>query len=283
MTTWPTSSATPAVAVLGTGSDVGKSLIVAGLCRILARAGVRVAPFKAQNMSLNSSVTPDGAEIGRAQALQAEACRIPPHVDMNPILLKPEAEGRSQIVLSGRVYGKTDAEAYFTAGGINRLRPHVESAYRRLADRYEAVVIEGAGSAAEINLREKDLVNWPVVAMADAAVLLVGDIDRGGVFAQLIGTLDLLAPEERARVRGLIVNKFRGDLTLFTDGVRMLEARTGIPVLGVVPYLKDLGLDQEDHLDLRSRPAPPFSRERVNIMSSVAAAPDAPHGQCPGR
>ncbi len=265
MTPWPTSDATPAVAVFGTGSDVGKSLVAAGLCRILARAGIRVAPFKAQNMSLNSSVTPEGAEIGRAQALQAEACGIPPHADMNPILLKPESDGRSQIVLCGRVYGKTDAEEYFTAGGITRLRPRVEACYRRLAGRFDAVVIEGAGSAAEINLRDKDLVNWPVAAMADAAVLLVGDIDRGGVFAQLIGTLDLLAPEERARVRGLIVNKFRGDLALFTDGVRMLETRTGIPVLGVLPHLRDLALDEEDHLDLRTRPAPPFARDRVNI------------------
>jgi adenosylcobyric acid synthase len=245
-----TFSGTPvkALAILGTGSDVGKTLIVAGICRLLSRRGVWVAPFKAQNMALNSFVTIDGGEIGRAQALQAQACGIEPTVDMNPILLKPESDSRSQVVVRGKVYEALDALAYFERKGpIFKI---VQACYARLAAEYECVVIEGAGSAAEINLRDRDMVNWPVVELADAAVVLVADIDRGGVFAQIIGTLDLLEPHERQRVHGVIVNKFRGDRSLFEDGVSMLEARTGLPVLGVVPYLRDLRLDQEDSLDL---------------------------------
>jgi adenosylcobyric acid synthase len=205
-----------ALAILGTGSDVGKSLITAGICRLMRRTGVRVAPFKAQNMSLNSFVTPDGREIGRAQALQAEACGIPPHVDMNPILLKPESDNRSQVVVRGEVFGKQDAKTYFDSR--RKLWSVVTESYRRLASQYEMIVIEGAGSAAEVNLKQRDLVNWPVVKLAKAQVLLVADIDRGGVFAQVVGTLDLLEPAERAQVRGVIVNKFRGDATLFADG-----------------------------------------------------------------
>ena len=219
-----TNSNTPvkALAILGTGSDVGKSLIVAGLCRLLSRKGIRVAPFKAQNMALNSFVTLDGGEIGRAQALQAQACGIEPTVDMNPILLKPESDSRSQVVVRGKVYEALDALAYFERK--ETLINIVRDCYARLASEYECVVIEGAGSAAEINLRDRDMVNWPVVELADASVVLVADIDRGGVFAQIIGTLDLLAPHERQRVRGVIVNKFRGDRRLFEDGVRILEA-----------------------------------------------------------
>ncbi|MGC4096817.1 MAG: cobyric acid synthase [Nitrospira sp.] len=217
-----------ALAVLGTGSDVGKSLIAAGICRLLSRTGVRVAPFKAQNMSLNSYVTPDGGEIGRAQALQADACGLAPHVDMNPILLKPESDTCSQVVVRGKVFAKQDASTYFD--GRRRLWSIVEESYARLASQYDVMVIEGAGSAAEINLRERDLVNWPIVTLADAQVLLVADIDRGGVFAQVIGTLDLLEPEERAEIRGIVINKFRGDATLFADGVRFLASRTGIPL-----------------------------------------------------
>ena len=221
----PTSHAVRAmaIAVLGTGSDVGKSLITAAVCRLLCRAGVRVAPFKAQNMSLNSFVTPEGGEIGRAQALQAEACGIPPHVDMNPILLKPESNSRSQVIVQGRVLATLDAQAYFARTHHADLSRAVRESYERLASQYEVIVIEGAGSAAEVNLRDRDLVNWPVVEMADAHVVLVGDIDRGGVFAQIIGTLDLIAPEERARVCGIIINKFRGDLSLFADGVHFIS------------------------------------------------------------
>ena len=252
-----------ALAVLGTGSDVGKSLITAGICRLLHRRGVRVAPFKAQNMSLNSFVTPDGHEIGRAQALQAEACGLPPHVDMNPILLKPESDRCSQVVVLGKVFAKQDASAYFD--GQSRLWSVVKESYARLSRQYDVIVIEGAGSAAEVNLRKWDLVNWPVVKLADAQVLLVADIDRGGVFAQVIGTLDLLKPDERARVCGVIINKFRGDAELFADGAQFLETRGGIPVLGVVPFLRDLMLDQEDSLDLDRHQQARFASDRINI------------------
>jgi adenosylcobyric acid synthase len=252
-----------ALAILGTGSDVGKSLIVAGICRLLARKGVRVAPFKAQNMALNSFVTTDGGEIGRAQALQAQACGIEPTVDMNPILLKPESNSRSQVVVRGKVYEALDALAYFDRR--DTLLKIVGNCYARLARAHEYVVIEGAGSAAEINLRDRDMVNWPVVELADASVILVADIDRGGVFAQVIGTLDLLAPHERQRVCGVIVNKFRGDRRLFEDGVRILEIRTGLPVLGVVPFLHNLRLDQEDSLDLTRSPSIQFKPEFINV------------------
>ena len=254
-----------AIAILGTGSDVGKSMVTAGLCRLLHRAGMRVAPFKAQNMSLNSFVTPEGGEIGRAQALQAEACGIAPHVDMNPILLKPESNARSQVVVQGRVFATLDARAYFTRGRDSELLRAVRESYERLAGQYEVIVIEGAGSAAEMNLRDRDLVNWPMVELADAHVVLVGDIDRGGVFAQIIGTLDLIAPEERARVCGIVINKFRGDRALFDDGVRFLTERTAIPVLGVLPYLRDLTLDQEDSLDAGAGGRVSFAADRANI------------------
>lgn len=256
---------TKAIAILGTGSDVGKSLVASGLCRLLHRAGVRVAPFKAQNMSLNSFVTSEGGEIGRAQALQAEACGISPHVDMNPILLKPESNSRSQVIVQGRVFSTMDARAYFTRTRNSDLFHAVRESYRRLASQYEIIVIEGAGSAAEVNLRDRDLVNWPVVEMADAQVVLVADIDRGGVFAQIVGTLDLITRKERTRVCGLVINKFRGDAALFADGVRFLTERTGIPVLGVLPFLRDLVLDQEDSLDVETRQRPPFEADSVNI------------------
>lgn len=256
-----------ALAILGTGSDVGKSLITAGICRLLHRTGVQVAPFKAQNMSLNSFVTPDGHEIGRAQALQAEACGIPPHVDMNPILLKPESDSCSQVVVHGKVLGKREASAYFD--GRRELWSVVEESYTRLAGQYEAIVIEGAGSAAEVNLREYDLVNWPVVKLADAQIVLVADIDRGGVFAQVLGTLDLLTSDERARICGIIINKFRGDAKLFADGVKFLEARSGLPVLGVVPFLRDLMLDQEDSLELSRNRQTRFASDRLNIAVIV--------------
>ena len=251
-----------ALAILGTGSDVGKSLVTAGMGRIFRRSGVRVAPFKAQNMSLNSFVTVEGGEMGRAQVLQAQACGIRPHVDMNPILLKPEADRRSQVIVQGKVWGSRDAGDYFDSKP--ELFDVVRQSYERLAAQYELVVIEGAGSAAEVNLRDRDIVNWPVVHMADAGVILVADIDRGGVFAQVIGTLDLLEPHERERVLGVVVNKFRGDRRLFDDGVTMLEQRAGVPVLGVLPFLRDLVLDQEDSVTIESGSAA-FSAETVNV------------------
>ncbi len=252
-----------ALAILGTASDVGKSLVSAGLGRLLYQKGINVAPFKSQNMSLNSFVTVDGGEMGRAQVLQAQACGLLPHVDMNPILLKPEADHRSQVIVQGKVWGSYDAKGYF--GCRPELFRFVQESYSRLAARHDVLIIEGAGSAAEVNLRDRDLVNWPVVDMADASVILVADIDRGGVFAQIIGTLDLLEPHERRRVIGVIVNKFRGDRRLFDDGVRILEDRTGVPVLGVVPFLRQLELDQEDSVTVDSKDAKSFSTQTVNV------------------
>ena len=254
---------TRALMVMGTGSDVGKSVVAAGLCRIFHRAGIDVAPFKAQNMSLNSFVTAEGGEMGRAQVLQAEACGLPPHVDMNPILLKPEADNCSQVVVHGKIWGKYDGRNYFARR--DELFRFVQESYRRLAQHHDFIVIEGAGSAAEVNLRDKDIVNWPVAEMADARVLLVADIDRGGVFAQVIGTLDLLCAEERHRVMGIVVNKFRGDLELFADGVRFLEERARLPVLGVLPFLRDLDLDQEDSVEIERRQHVPFTADKVNV------------------
>ncbi len=255
---------TKALAVLGTGSDVGKSLVTAGLGRIFRRSGVKVAPFKAQNMSLNSFVTVEGGEMGRAQVLQAQACGLRPHVDMNPILLKPEADRCSQVVVQGKVWGSREAGSYFDSQ--TELAHYVRQSYDRLAAQYELIVIEGAGSAAEINLRDRDIVNWPVVHMADAQVILVADIDRGGVFAQVIGTLDLLEPHERERVLGVVINKFRGDRRLFDDGVAMLEQRTGVPVLGVLPFVRELVLDQEDSVTIESGSTEAvFSADTVNV------------------
>ncbi len=252
-----------ALAVLGTGSDVGKSLVAAGICRLLFRAGVRVAPFKAQNMSLNSFVTPDGGEMGRAQVLQAQACGITPSVLMNPILLKPEADCQSQVIVQGKVWERQEAQEYFSKKAV--LWDLVKTSYEDLVKMYEVIVIEGAGSAAEMNLRDRDIVNWPVVEMADAAVILVADIDRGGVFAQVIGTMDLLTSEERQRVIGVVINKFRGDLSLFEDGIKIIEERIGVPVLGVLPYLRNLELDQEDSVDIERFRMTPFGTETVNV------------------
>lgn len=252
-----------AIAILGTGSDVGKSVIAAGICRILSRSGIRVAPFKAQNMSNNSFVTPDGKEIARAQALQAQACGIDPHEDMNPVLLKPESDRRSQVIVQGIVWMAADAQDYFQRHQELALR--VRESYGRLAERYEAMVIEGAGSACEMNLRNRDLANWFSVEMADAKVILVADIDRGGVFAQVIGTMGLLSVQERRRVAGIVINKFRGDQELFADGVSFIERHTGIPVAGVVPFLRDLTLEEEDTVRIGRRRLLTFQEDRVNV------------------
>ena len=233
----------------GTGSHVGKSLLTAALCRIFREEGYSVAPFKSQNMALNSYVTPDGLEIGRAQALQAEACGIEPLVEMNPILLKPTGEMVAQVVVMGKPLANMTARQY-RENYLDTALPIVKQALATLMDRYDVVVMEGAGSPVEINLRDRDIVNMSAAKLANAPVLLIGDIDRGGVFASLYGTLALLHPEERDMVRGLIVNKFRGDLSLFDDGVRMLENTTQKPVLGVVPFLANLALDEEDSVAL---------------------------------
>lgn len=239
--------------VQGTASGAGKSLLVTALCRILARHGHRVAPFKAQNMSLNAAVTRDGGEIGRAQASQAEAAGIEPTVDMNPILLKPEGDDCSQLVVRGRACGRVSWAAYRAL--LPGLRDEVAGALARLRREHDVLVIEGAGSPAEINLRDADLVNMPVARLADAPVLLVGDIDRGGVFAAFVGTLALLPLADRGRVAGLVVNRFRGDAAILRPGLVELQALTGVPVLGVVPWLADHGLPAEDSLDLDGRGA----------------------------
>jgi len=237
--------------VQGTASSVGKSLIVTGLCRLFHRAGLTVMPFKAQNMALNAAVTADGGEIGRAQAVQAEAAGVEPLVDMNPVLLKPEGDERAQLVLMGRPAGSLSASAY--GGRTEELRGAVRAALARLRARADLVVIEGAGSPAEVNLRDRDIVNMDVALAAEAQVLLVGDIDRGGVFASLVGTLALLQPEERALVGGFILNKFRGDLRLLEPGLDFLRERTGVPVVGVLPFLRGLRIAEEDSVSLDHR------------------------------
>ena len=234
--------------IQGTASSVGKSLLVAALCRIFAQDGVRVTPFKAQNMALNSFVTPEGHEIGRSQAVQSEAAGISPHVDMNPVLLKPEGDARTQVVMMGHPWQTVSATNYSERKQI--LWEQVTAALARLRARYELVIVEGAGSPAEINLRQSDIVNMAVALHADAPVLLVGDIDRGGVFASLVGTLVLLEEAERRLVKGLVVNKFRGDVRLLQPGLEMLEDRVGVPVLGVIPYLHNLYIAEEDAVAL---------------------------------
>lgn len=234
----------------GTGSDVGKSVLAAALCRIFLQDGYHPAPFKAQNMALNSYATPEGLEIGRAQAVQAEAAGVPCHTDMNPLLLKPTSDHTSQVVLNGKPIGNRSAYAYFRTEGRDELRREVNQAFDRLAARYNPVVMEGAGSISEINLKDTDLVNLPMARHAHADVILVADIDRGGVFASAYGSVALQTPEDRKRIKGIIVNKFRGDLRLFESGVKMMEEICGIPVLGVIPYYHDIYIEEEDSVEL---------------------------------
>lgn len=235
-----------ALMVLGTASHVGKSVTATALCRIFRDDGIDVAPFKAQNMSLNSFATPDGREIGRAQATQAEAARLQPSADMNPVLLKPTCDTASQVVLNGRLFATLSGAQLFSRRP--ELFAAVRAAYERLAGRHELVVLEGAGSPVEMNLKHLDMVNFGMAEVADARCVLVADIDRGGVFAQVVGTYALLEPGERARFAGFLINRFRGDLALLGDGVRFLEERTGQRCLGVVPHLPDLGIAEEDTL-----------------------------------
>lgn len=241
-----------ALMVLGTGSHVGKSLITAALCRIFVQEGYRVAPFKAQNMALNSAATPDGFEIGRAQAMQAEAARIAPTFDMNPILIKPSSYTGAQIIFQGRVWGQVTAADYHLHR-VEELFPAVVESYHRLANDYDVIILEGAGSPAEINLKAHDIVNMRMAQAADAACLLIGDIDRGGVFASLYGTIELLDSEERKRIRGYLINKFRGDVSLLQPGLEMVKTHITIPCVGVVPYLPDVGLDEEDGVAMEDR------------------------------
>jgi len=233
------------IMIQGTGSSVGKSIITAGLCRVFYQDGHNPAPFKSQNMALNSFITEEGGEMGRAQVVQAEAAGIKPHVLMNPILLKPSTDKKSQVILNGKVHGNMSAVEYHAYKP--ELRDMVGDVYGKLLDKHGVVVIEGAGSPAEINLRENDIVNMGMAEISDSPVLLVGDIDRGGVFASLYGTIMLLSEEERKRVKGVIINKFRGDIEILKPGLKMLEDLTNVPVLGVVPY-SDIKVEDEDSL-----------------------------------
>ncbi|NJD91942.1 MAG: cobyric acid synthase, partial [Geobacter sp.] len=250
----------------GTGSDVGKSVITAGICRMLKNRGLQVAPFKSQNMALNSAVTPEGGEIGRAQAVQAAACGIPPHTDMNPILLKPTTDLGSQVIVNGVAVGN------MKVGEYNRYKPvafeQARQSFARLAGSHDFIVIEGAGSIAEINLKAHDIANLKVASMAGCPVILVADIDRGGVFAQIVGTMELLEPDERAMIGGIIINKFRGAAALLESGIRFIEERCAVPVLGVVPCFSGFHIPEEDSVALDRRTSggkQPVSDGRVNI------------------
>lgn len=242
------------IMVQGTSSHVGKSLLCTALCRIFSQDGFKTAPFKAQNMALNSAVTWDGGEIGRAQAVQAEAAGATASVYMNPILLKPKQDQEAQLIVLGRSQGDLSAFAYRDQF-LSQAEPLVLDCITRLKNEYEVLVIEGAGSPAEINLKDRDIVNMKTAQLADAPVLLAADIDRGGVFAFIIGTLELLEPHERQRIKGFIINQFRGDLRLLQAGLDFLEERTGIPVLGVIPYIHDHGIEEEDSVALAALPS----------------------------
>ncbi|MDN3616996.1 cobyric acid synthase [Vibrio gallaecicus] len=233
-----------ALMVQGTTSDAGKSVLVAGLCRVLARRGIKVAPFKPQNMALNSAVTSDGGEIGRAQAVQAQACNVEPTVHMNPVLLKPNSDTGAQVILQGKALSNMEATGYhdYKKVAMNT----VMDSFKRLTDDFESVMIEGAGSPAEINLRENDIANMGFAEEADVPVIIVADIDRGGVFAHLYGTLELLSESEQNRVKGFVINRFRGDIALLQSGLDWLEDKTGKPVIGVLPYLHGFNLEAED-------------------------------------
>ncbi|WP_045857173.1 cobyric acid synthase [Teredinibacter purpureus] len=243
---------TKCLMVQGTTSDAGKSTLVAGLCRVLVRKGVRVAPFKPQNMALNSAVTVDGGEIGRAQAVQAVACQLPPHTDMNPVLIKPSSDTGAQIIIQGHV------NTNMTAQNFHRYKPealrYVLESFQRLHTRYDTVVVEGAGSPAEINLRKGDIANMGFAEAADCPVILIADINPGGVFAHIIGTLELLSGSERDRIKGFVINRFRGDIALLQSGLDWLEEKTGKPVFGVLPYLHDFHIEAEDGINTEQSP-----------------------------
>ncbi len=256
---------------VGTGSDVGKSVVNTGFCRIFLQDGYSPAPFKAQNMSLNSYATPDELEIGRAQAAQAEACGVTCCTDMNPILLKPTTHHSSQVVLNGRPIGNKRAVDYFRRDDREELFGYVKEAYDRLSSRYNPIVLEGAGSISEINLWDRDIVNMRMAEYADAATILVADIDRGGLFASVYGSVMLLPEPQRKLIRGIIVNKFRGDITLFDDGRKILEEITGVPVLGVLPYLDDVEIEQEDSVALERRECREATTEERSVRIGVVA------------
>lgn len=253
--------------IQGTTSDAGKSTLVAGLCRVLKNRGVKVAPFKPQNMALNSAVTADGGEIGRAQALQAQACGLEPHTDMNPVLIKPSSDTGAQIIIQGQAQQNMDAK------GFHAFKPKAQKAvmqsYQRLQDQYQTIVVEGAGSPAEINLRQGDIANMGFAEAADCPVIIVADIDKGGVFAHLVGTLDLLSESEQQRVIGFVINKFRGDIALLKPGLDWLEERTKKPVLGVLPYLHGLYLDAEDAIDTQQKNPDDGKQTKLKVVVPV--------------
>ena len=264
-----------AIFVGGTSSNAGKSWMATAICAWLHARGVAVAPFKAQNMSNNSYPTADGGEIGRAQVAQAEACGLAPEPAMNPILLKPNGNGSSQVIVNGRVWKTLPAREYYELAG--ELRTHVLAAYEDLSRRFEFIVIEGAGSVSELNLRAVDLANFDLVTRVRAPWILVADIERGGVFASVVGTVALLTPEQRELFRGFVINKFCGDMSLFDDGVRILEARTGAPCLGVFPNAPDIAVDAEDTLALDTRPrraAPAGARVAIIRLPCLSNATD---------
>ena len=256
--------------IQGTMSNAGKSFLVAGLCRVFKQDGFSVSPFKSQNMALNSFVTGEGLEMGRAQVMQAEAAGIEPSVLMNPILLKPNSDAGSQVIVNGEVLGDMSAKEYFAFK--KSLVPKIKSAYEKLAEKNDIIVIEGAGSPAEINLKENDIVNMGMAEIADSPVILVADIDRGGVFAQLYGTIELLEPEERSRIKGFIINKFRGDESILESGIRMIEEKTGIPCVGTIPYIK-IQLDDEDSLSENLHTLTKFQENSGKIQLAVVSLP----------
>ena len=258
------------IMVQGTMSSAGKSFLVAGLCRIFNQDGFSVAPFKSQNMALNSFVTNEGLEMGRAQVMQAEAAGVEPSVLMNPILLKPNSDTGSQVIVNGEVLGDMGAKDYFAYK--KNLVPHIMKAYNQLAAEHEVIVLEGAGSPAEINLKENDIVNMGMAKMSDSPVILVADIDRGGVFAQVLGTIELLTPEERTRVKGFVINKFRGDKSILDSGIRMLEEKTGIPCVGTLPYMK-IQLDDEDSLSTNLHILAQFRDKKDEIQLAIVRLP----------
>lgn len=252
------------VMFVGTSSDVGKSVITAGFCRIFKQDGYRPAPFKAQNMSLNSYATPEGLEIGRAQAVQAEAAGIACHTDMNPVLLKPTTDKTSQVILNGKPIGNQTAKEYFMSGDRSGLFEEVKKAYSRLSSKYNPVVMEGAGSISELNLKARDITNMRMAIAAGAVTYLITDIDKGGIFASLYGTMQLLEPEEKACIKGIIINKFRGDADLFIEGKRIIEDLCGVPVIGMIPYFRDIKIEEEDAVALQQKRSQPMAG-KVNI------------------
>ena len=262
---------TRALAVFGTASDVGKSVVVSALCRIASDLGIAVAPFKAQNMSNNSYVTREGGEMGRAQVVQAQAARVEPHVDMNPVLLKPASDTGSQVVVHGKPIGNREAREYFK--DTDFLFGEALASFARLKERYDLIIMEGAGSCAEVNLRPRDFVNMRLAHAVDAPVILVGDIDRGGIFAQLVGTLEVMGADDCARVKGFIINRFRGDRTLFDDGIDYIEKRTGLPVLGLVPFFHHIDIESEDGLPLEVIVDPPGGPVEGKVNVAVIRLP----------